>query len=249
MAGFYFIAELGVERSFQIAAATNIAIGVIAVIASYLIPGTGSPAPAPSEHRTARSKAPYAHGTSASTLVLWVFFVSGVMSLALEIIWFRMLVVFLRPTAYAFTIMLACVLAGIAIGSAIAAPILRMRSNWLPALAVDPGADWRRRRPLLQRADAIATSHRRRHAVVRSARTRHLPGAARGVEHDCDAAHDDPAGPRLPDRPDAMGGRRARRRHQPPRRRVLFAQRLRRDSRLGGRRLRAAAASSAAAGA
>ena len=37
VAGFYFIAELGVERSFQIAAATNIAIGVVAVIASYLV--------------------------------------------------------------------------------------------------------------------------------------------------------------------------------------------------------------------
>src|SRR5688572_22193575 len=58
------------------------------------------------------------------------------MSLALEIIWFRMLVLFLRPTAYAFTIMLACVLAGIALGSAMAAPLLRMRVRWLPALAV-----------------------------------------------------------------------------------------------------------------
>jgi spermidine synthase len=58
------------------------------------------------------------------------------MSLALEIIWFRMLVLFLRPTAYAFTIMLACVLAGIAIGSAIAAPLLRARRDWLPILAV-----------------------------------------------------------------------------------------------------------------
>ena len=58
------------------------------------------------------------------------------MSLALEIIWFRMLVLFLRPTAYAFTIMLACVLAGIAIGSAIAAPLLRSRRNWMAWLAV-----------------------------------------------------------------------------------------------------------------
>ena len=68
-------------------------------------------------------------------LVLWTFFVSGLMSLALEIVWFRTLVMFLRPTAYAFTIMLACVLAGIAIGSAIAAPLLRMRRDWIPILA------------------------------------------------------------------------------------------------------------------
>ena len=39
--------------------------------------------------------------------VLWTFFLSGLLSLALEIVWFRMLVVYLRPTAYAFTIMLA----------------------------------------------------------------------------------------------------------------------------------------------
>jgi len=133
IAGFYFIAELGVHRSFQIAAATNIGIGVIAMIASYLIPAPGSLAPTPlAPQAPAAPRAP----VSERRLVLWVFFVSGVMSLALEIIWFRMLVVFLRPTAYAFTIMLACVLAGIATGSAIAAPILRMRRNWLATLAV-----------------------------------------------------------------------------------------------------------------
>jgi spermidine synthase len=67
-------------------------------------------------------------------LVLWTFFVSGLMSLALEIIWFRTLIMFLRPTAYAFTIMLACVLAGIALGSAMAAPLLRLRRDWIPIL-------------------------------------------------------------------------------------------------------------------
>ena len=131
VAGFYLISELGVARSFQIAAAINITIGVIAVIASYLIP---APAAAPV------TQAPYApnarYAQSAPRLVLWVFFVSGVMSLALEVIWFRILVIFLGPTAYAFTIMLACVLAGIAIGSAIATPILRMRARWTAVLAV-----------------------------------------------------------------------------------------------------------------
>lgn len=130
VAGFYLISEMGVDRSFQIAAATNIAIGVVAVIASYLIPAQAPGTEAP--YAPQAQYAPYA----PSPLVLWVFFMSGFMSLALEIIWFRMLVLFLRPTAYAFTIMLACVLAGIAIGSAIAAPILRARRNWLPILAV-----------------------------------------------------------------------------------------------------------------
>ena len=136
VAGFYFIAELGVARSFQIAAATNVAIGVAALIASSFV-RVAPPTPSAPPARTA----PPAPMTAPAAmpprqLVLWVFFVSGIMSLALEIIWFRILVVFLRPTAYAFTIMLACVLAGIAIGSAIAAPLLRGRRNWLPLLAV-----------------------------------------------------------------------------------------------------------------
>ncbi len=58
------------------------------------------------------------------------------MSLALEIVWFRMLVTLLRPTAYAFTIMLAAVLSGIALGSAIAAPLLARGRPWLQILTV-----------------------------------------------------------------------------------------------------------------
>jgi spermidine synthase len=143
VAGFYFIAEIGVARSFQIAAATNILIGVIALVAGYMVPPAVAPAPSSAPAPGTRAPyapeapyAPYVPDEAGSRLVLWVFFVSGLMSLALEIVWFRMLVLFLRPTAYAFTIMLACVLAGIALGSVIAAPILRRRRSWLPVLAV-----------------------------------------------------------------------------------------------------------------
>ena len=129
-AGFYFISELGVQRSFQIAAAANIVIGVVAWLAAYAVPAL---APAPGAPGTQHE----ARGTrhEAPRVLLLVAFASGLLSLAVEIIWFRMLVLFLRPTAYAFTIMLACVLAGIAIGSALATPLLRQRRPWLPVLA------------------------------------------------------------------------------------------------------------------
>ena len=132
IAGFYFISELGVTRSFQIAAGTNLLIGVIALVAGAAIPA---------HEASANPAATGATALAATTplqqrLILWMFFISGVLSLALEIIWFRMLVVFLRPTAYAFTIMLACVLAGIALGSALAAPLLRLRWPWIQALAI-----------------------------------------------------------------------------------------------------------------
>ena len=132
VAGFYFISEIGVALSFRIAAIANVAIGVVAVIAAYAL--------APLPQTTPQTRTAEANAISITPaqrqLVLWTFFISGLMSLALEIIWFRVLVVFLRPTAYAFTIMLASVLAGIALGSALAAPLLRRRGRWLPALTL-----------------------------------------------------------------------------------------------------------------
>ena len=136
IAGFYFIAEIGVARSFQIAAATNIAIGLIAIGVSRFAPRAPQELQEPQEHQEPQEPQELQEPQEPRRVVLWVFFVSGMMSLALEIVWFRMLVLFLRPTAYAFTIMLACVLAGIAIGSAIAAPLLRRRRNWLPVLSI-----------------------------------------------------------------------------------------------------------------
>ncbi len=135
VAGFYLISEVGVHLSFRMAAMGNLAIGIIAFAAAYAMPAqVASKSNPPNQPNQPDQPSP-----RQRQVVLWTFFISGVMSLALEIIWFRMLVVFLRPTAYAFTIMLACVLAGIALGSALAAPVLRMRGRWLPVLAVVQG--------------------------------------------------------------------------------------------------------------
>jgi spermidine synthase len=134
-AGFYFISEVGVSRAFVIAAATNVVIGAVALAVSFALP------PAEAGHESLADKA----GASAPAepitagqrrAVLWTFFLSGLLSLGLEIVWFRMLAVYLRPTAYAFTIMLAVVLGGIALGSALATPLLCRRRAWLPVLTV-----------------------------------------------------------------------------------------------------------------
>ncbi|MBY0492586.1 MAG: fused MFS/spermidine synthase [Cyanobacteria bacterium] len=131
IAGFYFISEIGVTRSFQIAAVTNIIIAMVAMAAGAALPPQAPALSAPAIDNVERRRV-----EGQQHLVLWTFFISGLMSLALEIVWFRTLVIFLRPTAYAFTIMLACVLAGIALGSAIASPLLRMQRRWIPLLAI-----------------------------------------------------------------------------------------------------------------
>ena len=74
--------------------------------------------------------------TLARRLVLWVFIVSGFATLALEVIWFRVIVLVARPTVYTFAIMLATVLFGIAFGSFLITPFMRRRWNWLALLAV-----------------------------------------------------------------------------------------------------------------
>jgi spermidine synthase len=60
-----------------------------------------------------------------------VFAISGFASLALEVVWFRVLVLFLQVTTYAFTVMLAAFLSGIAAGSAMDARLFRKRRDWL----------------------------------------------------------------------------------------------------------------------
>lgn len=145
IAGFYLLAEVGMARSFQGAAIVNVIIGTIAVLASRnafsVLPvqhpegseSTGVPAAGPQAVEGERS---LALTPAQRRAILWTFALSGMMSLALEIVWFRMLVTMLRPTAYAFTIMLAAVLAGIAFGSAAATLMLRRRRSWLPVLTV-----------------------------------------------------------------------------------------------------------------
>jgi spermidine synthase len=143
-AGFYLVSHVGIEGSFKIAALSNGAIGAIA-IALALTQRSARSARSAGTTRTDRAvdrpvdePAVIDERTTpaAQRAVLWTFALSGLLSLAVEIVWFRMLVVFLRPTAYAFTLMLAAVLAGIAIGSAIATPLLRRRGPWLAVLTV-----------------------------------------------------------------------------------------------------------------
>ena len=68
--------------------------------------------------------------------VLGVFIVSGFVAIALEVVWFRVLVLYLESNTYAFTIMLATVLGGIALGSFFAAPLLARRVDPLRVLVV-----------------------------------------------------------------------------------------------------------------
>ena len=128
-AGLWLIPGVGIQASFLYAAAINIAIGAVAMVAGWRT--------SPVQKTGSDSMTKHAIGSDpAQRVVLWAFAVSGFASLALEVIWFRVLVLFVRPTVYTFSLMLATILAGIAIGSWVIAPFLQRRANWLVVLAV-----------------------------------------------------------------------------------------------------------------
>jgi spermidine synthase len=130
-AGLYLIPTLGIQRTFFVAAALNIVIGASAVLLSIVT------RPEPSASPASDAPAEVHHVEERGIgLVLVVFTLSGAVSLALEVVWFRVLTLFLRPTVYGFAVMLATILAGISIGSYLVTPLLGRRTRWMAVLAV-----------------------------------------------------------------------------------------------------------------
>jgi spermidine synthase len=126
-ASLWLVPTIGLTRSFLVAAALN---GLVAILAlamrpiALAVPTARPPQPVESTVTTPIS-------ASARLAILVVIALSGAVSLALEIVWFRVLVFFLRPTTYAFASMLATVLFGLALGSLVATPLVNRRANWL----------------------------------------------------------------------------------------------------------------------
>lgn len=124
VSGFWLIGLWGLDTTFLVAAVVNIVAGGAAVVAARR--WDAEPPPVPHVESTAPAvshRPPVSLG--ARRAVLAVFVVSGFVTLALEVVWFRQLVLFLESSTYAFTVMLATVLVGISVGSALATPLLR----------------------------------------------------------------------------------------------------------------------------
>ena len=170
-------------------------------------------------------------GPGRAQLILWVFAVSGFTSLALEVVWTRVLTLFLRPTVYGFALMLAAILAGIAIGSYIVTPFLDRRRKWIAILAgleLAIGIAAVLSFGLLAQMGPLAASLTP--ALSTDGRVARLSDRRQPAGNLSDGAAD---GPRVSDRP-ASVDRRRRRRHAHvgnSHRHVLFIERGRRDSR------------------
>ena len=127
-AGYVLIGSIGVSGAFRIGAVINLIVGLGALaLDSRLRPmeGAAGSASEPGPGAAVQSADHAAPTEPGSRLIPIAFAVSGMTALALEVIWFRTLVLYFPATTYAFTAMLASVLGGIAAGSLLVAPILR----------------------------------------------------------------------------------------------------------------------------
>jgi spermidine synthase len=130
LTGFVLIGALGVGRTFLLAAACNalVGLGAIALDRRYARQAVDDETPARAAGQTAAPSGPAA--------VWWVMAASGFASLALEIVWFRLMTQTIDATTYAFTLTLAGVLIGIAVGGAVSSRLLRAHRDWLAWLAI-----------------------------------------------------------------------------------------------------------------
>jgi spermidine synthase len=128
--GFVLVGGIGIRASFLAAAACNLAAAVLAFALSRAA-GEWASEPEASPASLPSAPVPSLAPDATRRTVLTVLAISGLASLALEIVWFRVLTQFITATTYAFTTMLAAVLGGIAAGGWMASWLLRRERDWL----------------------------------------------------------------------------------------------------------------------
>ena len=133
-AGFALVPAFPLSRVVWVTAAVNVGIGVAIWLSRF---GEGRPAEA--EHERAEPATPW---DGAARLAAVVFAVSGFAALGYEILWTRALVVYVHNTNYAFTLMLAIFLAGLALGNALLVRVYDRIARplaWLGSIQVATG--------------------------------------------------------------------------------------------------------------
>lgn len=112
-AGFVLIPTFGVQGASTAAVAGNLCAALAALLLGQRTPNEGADIAATTSPLPWRLEIPDA----ARPLVWATVFLSGLLSMAAEVLWTRILVFTLGSTVYAFTVILATFLTGLALGS------------------------------------------------------------------------------------------------------------------------------------
>ena len=119
LAPFVLIPAFGVQGAAFAAAVTNLAVAAIAL---YL---NGSTA------RTAPAAQKTAHAAAGARAAMTIYAIAGGIALGYEVVWSQTTVQFMSTRSFAFAVMLATYLTGLAIGSALLARrVERLRDPW-----------------------------------------------------------------------------------------------------------------------
>lgn len=122
--GFWLIPRLGVDASIRLAAVANLGIGLL--MASLPMPSL------PPAGERGGAAGPRAAHPSRGAILPVLFFATGWVALANEVLWSRHLSLIFHNTVYTYTITLTVILAGIVVGSLAGAPLFdRLRRRAL----------------------------------------------------------------------------------------------------------------------
>ena len=122
-AGFFLLPTLGLRKTIYVAAASNVLIGLVAVIVDRRNLAVVGKAPAAAE-KPVGFQAPVDSTTAGETrpsdgMVFWLFcaFVSGFVTISTQVAWTRVLTMVIGSSTYAFSIVVALFLIGLSLGA------------------------------------------------------------------------------------------------------------------------------------
>ncbi len=139
--GFVLVGTIGMRASFAVAAVINILVGTGTILLTRRlsthrhVDRVSVPSSADAGAADPSGSARQGMPRRVPRIGLAVFALSGLAALALEVIWFRLLVYFVPATTYAFTTMLASVLLGLALGSWLVSSLTARPRDWTTVLA------------------------------------------------------------------------------------------------------------------
>jgi spermidine synthase len=120
LSGFVLIGRLGLNETIAAAASCNLIAGIGGLLLGRKQHAT---------HEVTRRAQAEQTSARVAKAALWVFAISGGISLAYEVVWSRILAILFDSSIYGFVLMLATVLLGIAVGGALGGLVM----GWRPA--------------------------------------------------------------------------------------------------------------------
>ena len=126
VAGFATVEQIGLWRTTLAGAALALAAAAIAMVVEFRAPAAGRDRPAATPRPASAPPPPEASELASPPARWWIVAAAaGFLGLAAEVIWTRLVMLVVLNTVYAYTLVLASVLIGIALGGLLAARLIR----------------------------------------------------------------------------------------------------------------------------